>query len=125
MSKKFKDLKKNGKVTIDAPKVKERRKFAPATKVEKPKKGKGAYARKKVAEEDEEKKACWKGYKKQGTKKKGGKTVNNCVKESTSINKFVECILGENLAEAHKHLQDIINQKIQKRIQSEINKPLF
>lgn len=25
-------------------------------------------------------KACWKGYKRQGTKKKGGKTVDNCVK---------------------------------------------
>ena len=24
--------------------------------------------------------ACWKGYKLQGTKKKGGKTVDNCVK---------------------------------------------
>jgi hypothetical protein len=26
--------------------------------------------------------SCWKGYAKQGTKKKGGKTVNNCVKIS-------------------------------------------
>tara|TARA_R110002020_G_scaffold8329_2_gene33600 strand:+ start:312 stop:611 length:300 start_codon:yes stop_codon:yes gene_type:complete len=25
-------------------------------------------------------KACWEGYKLQGTKKKGGKTVDNCVK---------------------------------------------
>ena len=25
-------------------------------------------------------KACWKGYKLQGTKKKGGRTVDNCVK---------------------------------------------
>lgn len=25
--------------------------------------------------------SCWKGYAKQGTKKKGGKTVNNCVKK--------------------------------------------
>jgi hypothetical protein len=25
--------------------------------------------------------SCWKGYVKQGTKKKGGKTVNNCVKK--------------------------------------------
>jgi len=24
-------------------------------------------------------KACWKGYKRMGTKKKGGKTVDNCV----------------------------------------------
>jgi len=29
-------------------------------------------------------KACWKGYKRMGTKKKGGRTVDNCVKmEST------------------------------------------
>jgi len=26
------------------------------------------------------KKSCWKGYKKQGMKMKGGKSVNNCVK---------------------------------------------
>lgn len=26
--------------------------------------------------------SCWKGYTKKGTKKKGGKTVNNCVKIS-------------------------------------------
>ena len=25
-------------------------------------------------------KSCWKGYSKQGTKMKGGKRVNNCVK---------------------------------------------
>jgi hypothetical protein len=33
-------------------------------------------------------KACWKGYKRMGTKQKGGKTVDNCVK------------VGENLDEA-------------------------
>jgi len=27
--------------------------------------------------------SCWKGYAKKGTKKKGNKTVNNCVKIST------------------------------------------
>lgn len=26
--------------------------------------------------------ACWEGYKKEGTKKKNGKTVPNCVKAS-------------------------------------------
>ena len=30
---------------------------------------------------DPDKKTCWKGYKAKGTKKKGGKTVPNCVKE--------------------------------------------
>ena len=40
----------------------------------------------KVSEEKEkglDGKACWKGYKLAGTKKKGGKTVDNCVKETT------------------------------------------
>ena len=30
-------------------------------------------------------KACWKGYKRMGTKQKGGKTVDNCVKVSESL----------------------------------------
>lgn len=30
---------------------------------------------------------CWKGYKKRGTKMKGGKEVNNCVKEATAMAK--------------------------------------
>ena len=30
-------------------------------------------------------KACWKGYKRMGTKKKGGKTVDNCVKVSENF----------------------------------------
>ena len=29
-------------------------------------------------------KACWKGFRRQGTKKKGGKTVDNCVKVKSS-----------------------------------------
>ena len=28
-------------------------------------------------------KSCWSGYEKRGTKTKGGKTVNNCVKKGT------------------------------------------
>jgi len=108
MNKKFKDLKKDGKVTIKAPKVKERKRFAPATKVEKPKKGKGSYARKKDADMDNEE-----------------KTGKKCVKESSEIFKFVECILGENHANAQKHLSNIINNKLQKLISQEIEKPLF
>jgi hypothetical protein len=48
-----KQMRKTGKATIKGPEVKERKRFAPATKVEKPKKGKGSYNRKN-AEEDEE-----------------------------------------------------------------------
>jgi hypothetical protein len=33
-------------------------------------------------------KSCWKGYKKQGTKMKGGKEVNNCVKEEEQIDEL-------------------------------------
>ncbi len=35
-------------------------------------------------------KACWKGYKQMGTKKKGGKTVDNCVKEEKKEKKEKE-----------------------------------
>ncbi len=125
MGKTFKDFKKDGKVTLDGPKVKDRKPFAPTTQKHKAKKGKGSYERKKGVEEDEEKKACWEGYKKKGMKKKGDKMVNNCVKESVSILKFIEALMTENHAEAHKHLKDAINQKIQQRISKEIEKPLF
>jgi hypothetical protein len=45
----------------------------------------------KVAVESEKQKGvdgkvCWKGYKRMGTKKKGGKTVDNCVKIKDDIN---------------------------------------
>ena len=33
------------------------------------------------------KKACWEGYEKRGTKKKGGKTVNNCVPKGSKKKK--------------------------------------
>ena len=78
---------------------------------------------KKEGEEDEQ--SCWKGYKKQGTKKKGGKNVNNCVEESTNLHKFIEAIMTSNHAQAHKQLKNAINSKIQKRIAQEIDKPLF
>ena len=117
----------NGKATFDGPKVKERKKFAPATKVEKPKKGKGAFNRKNAFDEDEEKKACWKGYEKKGTKKKGDKKVPNCVevKESALIVKMLDSIFEKNYADAHKYLKDTINLKIQQKISKEIDTPIF
>lgn len=42
-------------------------------------------------------KACWKGYKLAGTKKKGGKTVDNCVKAGDEVTHE-----GEELAEKKK-----------------------
>jgi hypothetical protein len=124
MGKTYKDMQKTGKHVFDGPKVKDRKRFAPATKVEKPKKGKGSFERnKRIPEEAEEKKDCWDGYKKQGTKKKGGRTVNNCVKES--VIKFVDATLDKNYAKASAYLKDAIQKKLQLRIQNEINKPLF
>jgi len=79
-------------------------------------------------EESNEEKSCWKGYTKRGTKKKGGKDVNNCVKENTefiNISKFVEAILTKNYASADKHLKQAVDTKLAKRIQSELNTPLF
>jgi hypothetical protein len=45
-------------------------------------------------------KACWKGYKQMGTKKKGGKTVDNCVKEEEEEGKI--------------SLQDIVEKAVSK-----------
>jgi stalled ribosome alternative rescue factor ArfA len=117
----------NGKVAFDGPKVKDRKKFAPATKVEKPKKGKGSFNRKNAFDEDEEKKSCWKGYEKKGIKKKGHKKVHNCVevKENTTIVKMLDSIFEKNYADAHKYLKDAINLKIQQRISKEIDTPIF
>ena len=120
-----KQIKKTGKAVIKGPQVKERKKFAPATKIEKSKK---SYDRKKETFDEDEEKACWKGYKKKGTKMKGDKKVNNCVKENTetsNISKFVEAILTKNYARANKHLKQAVETKLAKRIQSELNTPLF
>lgn len=63
-------------------------------------------------EEDEEGKikgvdgkACWKGYKRMGTKQKGGKTVDNCVKEED------EESLKESRKIARKSLNNFMRQK--------------
>ena len=48
-------------------------------------------------------KACWKGYKLAGTKKKGGKTVDNCVKEDKNFVEFMKRI---------EHLPDVTKEAI-------------
>lgn len=82
-------------------------------------------------------KACWKGYKQAGTKKKGGKTVDNCVpvkkakkkkkqvNENFNISAFINCVLEKNYSEANKYLTDILTSKMQQRIESELSTPLF
>lgn len=96
-----------GKAIFDGPEVKQRKHFAPATKPYKPKKGKGSYDRKNnYADESEE-------------------IGNKMVKESNSIIKFIEALITNNHADAHKHLKDVVNVKIQAKIEQEIEKPLF
>lgn len=90
-----KKLKKDGKAVFDGPKVKDRKKFAPATKVEK---DKTKYDRK----EDKKK-----------------------LDENTDIINFIECIISKNYASANKYLDSAVDSKILKRIESEIETPLF
>jgi hypothetical protein len=40
-------------------------------------------------------KACWDGYKRMGTKQKGGKTVDNCVPEELELESMFDSLLGQ------------------------------
>jgi hypothetical protein len=51
-------------------------------------------------------KACWKGYKRMGTKKKGGKTVDNCVKIGEAWEQQISGLIG--LLEA-KQLNELMS----------------
>lgn len=90
-----KQMKEKGKATFDGPKVKERKHFAPATKVEKPAKGKGSYDRKKKFD------------------------------ENTDISKFVEALLLKNYSAANKYLHSAVESKLQDKIEQELSTPLF
>jgi hypothetical protein len=58
-----------------------------------------AIAKKKEAGVDEEKQrldpSCWKGYKKQGTKMKGGTRVNNCVPVSEDVENIMDVLINK------------------------------
>ena len=103
-----KELKKNGKVTFDGPEVKQRKHFAPATKKDKPKKGKGAYNRKNALEQDAFE-----------------QDEQLVVKEETNISAMIDNIMQKNYADAYKYLKDTVTLKIQERISKEIDTPLF
>jgi hypothetical protein len=90
-----KQLKTTGKATIKGPNVKERKKFAPATKVESPKKGRGSYDRK------------------------------NAFTEEVDIINFIDCILSKNYASANKYIKQAVETKLQQRIEKELSTPLF
>ena len=53
---------------------------------------------------------CWKGYKKQGTKVKGGVRVNNCVKEDQELSEEFDLIenIIETLAEHNRVDAEVI-----------------
>ena len=53
------------------------------------------------------------------------KRLKKELNESASIIKFIEAIMTEDHAKAHKYLKDTINKKIQEKISQEIEKPLF
>ena len=46
-------------------------------------------------------------------------------KEKLKISKFIEHISDKNYAKAHKYLKSVIEDKITKRINRSIEKPLF
>lgn len=96
MGKISKEVKEKGKATFKGPKAKQRKKFAPSTKVEKPKKGKGSYSRKKEV-----------------------------VKESNILCKFLEDVLKKDYASAHKIIKQCVEEKLASRIAKELEKPLF
>ena len=54
-------------------------------------------------------KACWKGYKLAGTKKKGGKTVDNCVKAGDEVTHEGEALAEKKLDPVGKADADIDN----------------
>jgi hypothetical protein len=58
-------------------------------------------------------KACWKGYKQMGTKKKGGKTVDNCVKEEdeSKAEEEKEKKLSKSAKEKHEKAEDKAEKK--------------
>jgi hypothetical protein len=50
-------------------------------------------------------KACWKGYKRMGTKQKGGKTVDNCVKVGESLDISEKAPPGDKAERMVRHIK--------------------
>ena len=82
---------------------------------------------------------CWKGYKAQGTKKKGGKTVPNCVKEEEIQEKKLDPVGKEDkdidndgdhdksdkyLLSRRKKVTKIINSKKKMKEEAELRKEI-
>lgn len=91
-----KKVSKNGSVKLSKKAPKKREKTAPPTQVQKSKKGKGSYSRKKKENIEE-----------------------------SSILSFIDCILEKKYDDANKYLTSILNSKLQSRIEQELSTPLF
>lgn len=87
----------NGKATFDGPKVKTRKKSAPPTQVHKKKKGAGSYSREKAEQ----------------------------IEENNTIYNLVDAILEKRYSDADKYLKDVVEKKLQRRIQEELTTKLF
>ena len=60
-------------------------------------------------------KACWKGYKQMGTKKKSGKTVDNCVKEDKKEKEKDEGADKKDETKFHGKLDKLVHKTFGKR----------
>ena len=92
-----KKVAKKGKAVFAKKAPTPRKKTAPASQVQKTKKGKGSY-----------------------TRNKDKTTV-----EESAISSFIDCVLEKNYDDASKYLTSILNSKLQARIENELATPLF
>lgn len=60
-----------------------------------------------------------------GRKKTSPKRKTKVLKDSVEVSKFITAISSKNYAQANKYLKGIIEAKIQNRINSALNEPLF
>ena len=54
-------------------------------------------------------KSCWKGYKKQGTKVKGGKEVNNCVKAGDEVEHDGEDLQEKSVSKSQQRFMGMVH----------------
>lgn len=93
-----KEIKDKGKVAFDGPKVNGRKKFAPKTKVETPKKGKGSKKKKETFVDD--------------------------LHESSIIN-LIEALVEKNYNSAFKYLSECAEEKIACLMKAELKNPIL
>lgn len=67
----------------------------------------------------------YKGSKDKAIKTAKSKKTKKTIKESSDIKQFITSISTKKYALAHKYLKRVIEDKIQSRISSSLNQPLF